>query len=95
MFTTRISPKMSEKPLATMNMRAASVRPFSNVMRKLLGLWIAGPKFVLGAQNSTQTRAKTVVPTATPTGSRRTSRRQSNALTARRTRGSASRASGR
>ena len=34
MFTTRMSPKMSEKPLATMNSHPAKVRPFSSVMTK-------------------------------------------------------------
>src|SRR6266540_830641 len=79
MLTTRINPKMSENPLATMNMSPASVRLFSSVIRKLLGLWTADPKFVLGAQKRIHTRAKTVAPIATPTGRRRKTRRQSNA----------------
>ncbi len=34
MLTTRMSPKMSEKPLATMNSSPANVSPFSSVMKK-------------------------------------------------------------
>ncbi len=43
MFTTRMSPKMSEKPLATMNSHPANVRPFSRVTTKLSQSSIAEP----------------------------------------------------
>ena len=47
MLTTRMRPKMSEKPLATMNSRAAKVSPFSSVRVKLCQSSIAEPKVVV------------------------------------------------
>ena len=46
MFTTRMSPKISVKPLATTKYSAAAVRPLSSVMRKSFGSLTAGPKLV-------------------------------------------------
>src|SRR4051812_30761284 len=59
MFTTRISPKMSVKPLATTKYSAAAVSPFSSVMKKSLGSSIADPKLVPDAMNRTQMTGKT------------------------------------
>src|SRR5436190_22920242 len=64
MFTTRQRPKISEKPLATMNRSAASVNELSSVVTNWFGLWTAEPKLVLGAQNRIHTSEKT---TAAPT----------------------------
>ena len=47
MFTTRISPKMSAKPLATMNSAAAKVSESRTIFRKDDGSWTAEPKFVV------------------------------------------------
>ena len=47
MLTTRMSPKMSEKPLATMNSSPANVSPSSSVREKRAGSSIAEPKFVV------------------------------------------------
>ena len=47
MLTTRISPKMSEKPLATMKRSPAKVSPFSSVRVKLCQSSSAEPKFVV------------------------------------------------
>ena len=47
MFTTRINPKMREKPLATMNNRPANVSPFSSVRVKLCQSSIAEPNVVV------------------------------------------------
>ena len=47
MFTTRMSPKMSEKPLATMKSSPANVRPSSTVVRNVLGSSSAEPVFVV------------------------------------------------
>ncbi len=47
MLTTRMSPKMSEKPLATMKSRPANVSASSKVKTKAPGLSIAEPKFVV------------------------------------------------
>ena len=44
MLTTRMSPKISVKPLATTKYSAAAVRPLSSVMRKSLGSSTAGPE---------------------------------------------------
>src|SRR5262245_12013040 len=79
MLTTRIRPKMSEKPLATTNKSAASVRVLRTVTRKSLGLLMAGPKFVCGAQKRTHTRAKIAAASATAVGRRRRTWRQSTA----------------
>ena len=65
MLTTRISPKMSVKPLATTKYSAAAVRPLSSVMRKSLGSSIAGPKLVPEAMNSTQMSGKTTSASST------------------------------
>ena len=54
MFTTRIRPKISVKPLATTKYRAAAVRPLSSVIRKSFGSETAGPKLVPDAMNRTQ-----------------------------------------
>ena len=64
MFTTRMSPKMSEKPLATMNRRPANVIPFRSVTKKLRGSWIAGSKFVFRATKRTQMSANATAPNA-------------------------------
>ena len=55
MFTTRIRPKMSVKPLATTKYSAAAVRPLSRVVRKSFGSLTAGPKVVPDAMKSTHT----------------------------------------
>ena len=47
MLTTRIRPKMREKPLATMKRSAARVTASSSVKRKAPGLSMAEPKFVV------------------------------------------------
>ena len=47
MLTTRMSPKMSEKPLATMNSSPANVSPFSSVRAKLCQSSIAEPNVVV------------------------------------------------
>ena len=47
MLTTRIRPKISEKPLATMNSSPANVSASSSVNRNAPGLSIAEPKFVV------------------------------------------------
>ena len=47
MFTTRISPKMSAKPLATMKSAAAKLIESSTIFRKLDGSCTAEPKFVV------------------------------------------------
>ena len=47
MLTTRISPKMSENPLATMNSSPANVSPFSNVRVKLRQSSMAEPNVVV------------------------------------------------
>ena len=47
MFTTRISPKMSAKPLATMKSADAKLIESSTIFRKLDGSWTAEPKFVV------------------------------------------------
>ena len=54
MLTTRISPKISVKPLATMKYSAAAVSPLSSVIRKSLGSLTAGPNVVPEAMNTTQ-----------------------------------------
>ena len=59
MLTTRMSPKISVKPLATTKYSAAAVSPLSSVMKKSLGSSIAGPKLVPEAMNSTQMTGKT------------------------------------
>ena len=58
MLTTRMSPKISVKPLATTKYSAAAVSPLSSVMRKSLGSSTAGPKLVPEAMNSTQMSGK-------------------------------------
>jgi len=60
MLTTRISPKIRVKPLATMKYRAAAVSPLSSVIRKSLGSLVAGPKLVPLAMNSTQIAGSTI-----------------------------------
>ena len=47
MFTTRISPKIRAKPLATMKSAAAKVSESSTIFRKTDGSWTAEPKFVV------------------------------------------------
>jgi hypothetical protein len=47
MFTTRMRPKMSENPLATMKRRPANVTASSRVKTKAPGLSIAEPKLVV------------------------------------------------
>ena len=47
MLTTRMSPKMSEKPLATMKSSPAKVSPFSSVRVKLRQSSKAEPKVVV------------------------------------------------
>ena len=47
MLTTRMSPKMSEKPLATMNSSPANVSASSSVKRNAPGSSNADPKFVV------------------------------------------------
>ena len=47
MFTTRMSPKMSEKPLATMKRRPANVSPSRIVVRNAPKSSNAEPKFVV------------------------------------------------
>ena len=47
MLTTRMSPKISENPLATMNRSPANVSASSRVRRKAPGSSIAEPKFVV------------------------------------------------
>ncbi len=47
MFTTRMSPKMSENPLATMNSSPANVTPSRTVVRNELGSSNAEPVFVV------------------------------------------------
>ena len=47
MLTTRISPKMSEKPLATMKSSPANVSPFSSVRVKLRQSSKAEPNVVV------------------------------------------------
>ena len=47
MLTTRIRPKMSEKPLATMNNSPAKVSPFNSVRVKLRQSSKAEPKVVV------------------------------------------------
>ena len=47
MLTTRMSPKMSENPLATMNSSPANVIPSSTVVRNALGSSNAEPVFVV------------------------------------------------
>ena len=47
MLTTRMSPKMSEKPLATMNSRPANVSASSRILKNDSGSWTAEPKFVV------------------------------------------------
>ena len=54
MLTTRISPKISVKPLATTKYSAAGVRPLSSVMKKSFGSETAEPKLVPDAMNRTQ-----------------------------------------
>ena len=65
MLTTRMSPKMREKPLATMNRSPANVRALKSVTVKFLGSSIAGPKFVLSAKKRTQRIARPIKPNAT------------------------------
>ena len=65
MLTTRISPKISVKPLATTKYSAAAVSPLSSVMKKSLGSSIAGPKLVPEAMNSTQIAGKTTMASST------------------------------
>ena len=64
MFTTRMSPNTSVKPLATTKYSAAAVRPFSSVMKKSFGSETAEPKLVPDAMNSTQTIGKTISATS-------------------------------
>ena len=47
MLTTRISPKMSAKPLATMKRAAAKVSESRTIFRNDDGSWTAEPKFVV------------------------------------------------
>ena len=47
MFTTRMRPKISEKPLATMNRSPAAVSPFRRVRVKLCQSSSADPKLVV------------------------------------------------
>ena len=65
MLTTRMSPKMSEKPLATMKRSPANVSPFKSVTVKFRGSSIAGPKFVSSAKNRIQRMARPIRPKAT------------------------------
>ena len=65
MLTTRMSPKMSENPLATMNSQPANVRAFRSVTLKLRGSSIAGPKIVSFAKKRTQRIARPIRPKAT------------------------------
>ena len=47
MLTTRMSPKISENPLATMNSSPANVSPFSSVRTKLRQSSSAEPNVVV------------------------------------------------
>ncbi len=47
MFTVRIRPKISAKPLATMNSAAAKVSESSTIFRNDEGSWTAEPKVVV------------------------------------------------
>ena len=47
MLTTRMRPKISEKPLATMKSSPANVTPSSKIRTNEAGSWIADPKFVV------------------------------------------------
>ena len=47
MLTTRMRPKISEKPLATMNSSPAKVSPFRSVRTKLRQSSIAEPNVVV------------------------------------------------
>ena len=47
MFTTRMSPKISANPLATMKSAAAKVIESSTIFRKDDGSWTAEPKVVV------------------------------------------------
>ena len=47
MFTTRISPKISEKPLATMNRSPANVTASSRISKNEPGSSIAEPNVVV------------------------------------------------
>ena len=65
MLTTRMSPKISEKPLATMNRSPANVSAFRSVTLKFRGSSIAGPKIVSSAKKRTQRIARPIKPNAT------------------------------
>ena len=54
MLTTRISPKISVKPLATTKYSAAAVSPLSSVIRKSFGSLVAGPNDEPEAMNTIQ-----------------------------------------
>ena len=66
MLTTRMSPKISVKPLATTKYSAAAVSPLSSVMKKSFGSSIAGPKLVPDAMNRTQMTGSTTSASSTP-----------------------------
>src|SRR5581483_642137 len=82
MFTIRISPKISAKPLATMNSADANVIESSTILRKFDGSWTADPNVVVRqletpdapgtvAMKRTYANAKTTTPIASATGKRR------------------------
>ncbi len=64
MLTTRMSPKMSEKPLATMKRSPAKVSAFSSVTVKFLGSSIADPNVVSLAMTRTHRTANPTAPNA-------------------------------
>ena len=69
MLTTRMSPKISVKPLATTKYSAAAVSPLSSVMKKSFGSSTAGPKLVPDAMNRTQTIGNAITRTSSPSPS--------------------------
>ena len=65
MLTTRIRPKISVNPLATMKYSAAAVSPLSSVIRKSFGSSTAEPKLVPDAMNRTQIAGNTTTASST------------------------------
>ncbi len=66
MFTTRIRPKISVKPLATTNRSPAKVSESRKVLKKSVGSLTAEPYVVFGAQNRIQTSTKIAAAAASP-----------------------------
>ncbi len=85
MLTTRMSPKISEKPLATMNSKPANVSPLSSVRVKLCQSSIAEPNVVVrqlppmsGVGLASTMMYRRANPTRRPTASLGASRRMSS-----------------